>query len=667
MDKILRNTGNRIMVYILTLVLSSNIINCYISYSKAKDTIVETTQETMLSKLRDTSNLISREFNTIINKLDILTHKEEVKSMQWEIQREFLNNEVEQLGFDNLFILDTNGYGYYPDTGVIRDHSTEKFFNEVKEKGSIITEPFIDKEAGRSIITITRPIKRGNSTVGYLCGTVDINEINSTVQSVKIGQTGHQFIVNNQGNFIVHNNINNVIENKTLTDYLTSSDKDKEVVEEAATRILDGKERVEELELDSKDILVSSKNIEGTPWIVCTVVSSAEMLKGLTHLAIGQIVVASIFAVIGIIISLVIRKLLDSKVKDVATYAEELSHYNLSYRSTLKCNDDFGDTLFKLNSSVDVLKNAIDDVKSNSILIEKSSNKVNEQIESISCDLEQSAATTEEISASMEQCNESLQTILAIVSNVTEGSSEYAHKSRECLNEAMKINKEADDSYKNALKSKDTIEEVYKKSKESLDRALDKISVVNEISKMSDSIYEISEQTNLLSLNASIEAARAGEHGKGFAVVAEEVRKLSEESRQAVDIIQENIKNTIKAVEELSESSKGLLSVVENDIISDYEHLIDVTISYKKSGDTIENMAESFSNASSDIESAMRNISNSIEELSESVEVVTQSSTDIATSMSEINDKKDIVLTEAKQTRDISIELAETVNKFNTK
>ncbi|SMB92229.1 Methyl-accepting chemotaxis protein [Desulfonispora thiosulfatigenes DSM 11270] len=187
-----------------------------------------------------------------------------------------------------------------------------------------------------------------------------------------------------------------------------------------------------------------------------------------------------------------------------------------------------------------------------------------------------------DIASQMEQVSDTIQ---GVVQQVAEGAvyqAEETEKSVSTLTENIEnLNQIAEEE----LKSKEQLETAIVNIKTSyvevqkvanlLLQTKDEYQIVNKqgtdlservhnIMGIATTVESIADQTNLLALNAAIEAARAGEHGRGFAVVAEEIRKLADDVKRAVQTINENLQYFITEVAKLVSNVQEQFIHLEN-------------------------------------------------------------------------------------------------------
>jgi len=379
---------------------------------------------------------------------------------------------------------------------------------------TVLTAPY-QGAVGGLMVTIAVPVKsqRSGELIGVVGGDLTLDTLVEIINSVDFGGIGHAFLADSSGQVIVSPDKGQVMKNL------------KDIYPGSGLRVTAG---MQDVTLNGEERLISFAPVAGLPsaqWYIGLSIDKDKAYAALSQFRTSAIIamliaVAAIAVLLGLLIPVLMRPLttMGRAMRDIAEGEGDLTR-----RLDVQHKDEFGELASSFNRFVERIHSSISEVSSATRLVHDLSEKVVNASNASIIGSEEQSMRTNSVAAAINQLGAATQEIArnaADASQHASGASEQAHGGREVVEQAI--------SAMTALSQR-------------ISESCDQIETLNastdEIGKILDVIKGISQQTNLLALNAAIEAARAGEAGRGFAVVADEVRNLAHRTQESAEEI----------------------------------------------------------------------------------------------------------------------------------
>ncbi|PHV69750.1 methyl-accepting chemotaxis protein [Sporanaerobium hydrogeniformans] len=613
------------------------------------------------------ANVVKMGIELQLNTLEALAESHWMKDSTLTVDErlDLLKDEVSRSNHISMFIADKQGNT--KDTkGQMGNVSDKAFFQRALAGERNVSDPSISNIDGSLTLYYAVPIREGKTVKEVLVIARDGNVLSDFINSMAYGEKGETFMLNKEGTLVAHKDKSMVRDMYNVNEALEKDPSLKGLVElhELMTK---GETGAREYTFKGEERYAGYAQVQGTNWFLATVAPKDEVMHKVSELSLAMFGISILFLVISIILTLLIANNIANPIKVVSSFLEKVATGDFRgsiSEKDLNRKDEVGVLFHSVKSMQQSIKDTIYEVMRESTNISQGLIAINKEMGELNISIEEISGTTEELSTATEETAASSEEMSATSSEIGKAVESIATKAQAGAITVNNINNTSKNMKSNAVASKEDAISIYTKTKENLQTAIEKSKAVNQIDELSGCILEITAQTNLVALNAAIEAARAGEAGKGFAVVAEEIKKLSESSKQSAISIQDVTKIILEAVNNLSVSSAEIMKFIDQKVLKDYDTLVSTSENYSKDAWVINDMVTDFSATSEELLASIHNMERAIEEIASAAGEQSQGATNIAEEVSGITIKSDNVVRLTETARSKSERLVQVVSKF---
>ena len=542
------------------------------------------------------------------------------------------------------------------------DYFSQEYYTLSKtltEGTAAITDPYYDPSSGIVMASCVAPIFDNGTFIGCVTADIGLGTVTNMIGSIKVGEGGTAMLTTAGGMYIYTKD-----ESKVQNAMLITSDPNASLAS-AAKDILAKEKGTSSYNGDGGVYNLYYEAVPGVNWKLIIQMPRAELLAPVNKLVLFMMIIAIIATVVCVIVVLLQVNSIAKSVSSVKEFAGNLASGDFTVEKVRSGRrDEIGQMSESLNEMYENNRDVISRISKGSTKVNDTSLKMSKVAKELSERFDSIQGNMALVNDAMTSTGAATEEVSASVAEVNESITHLANEVRQTAGQVVDIKKRALDIEKNSEIAHDNALSIVETRGDELAVARKKAEVVKEIGNLADSIADIADQINLLSLNASIEAARAGEQGKGFAVVASEINKLASETAESVVQIKTTIQGVQDAFTSLDGSASEMLAFLQNTVTPDYDNFVNIGRQYGSDAQVFGDLFDKIQEMVGDINRTMDEVNYAVQSIAESAQNTANSSSEVTVTVNDVSSTVNDVSVMASNQEEVATDLSNIVGRF---